>query len=161
MHKITVLFTTPHTWQPFSWLVKKVQKWDDASHCAVMFNVPSKGDIVYHARKWRTEFMSKKDFDTYAQVVHQFNFYVPEKIYFSIVKLCLNTHGTRYGFLQLMGAAFKLSVFDNGGKAYICTEVVAQVLKRMGYMVPHPERLTVYDVYKQCLTLKSLKGDES
>jgi len=161
MHRITILFTTPTTWQPFSWLVKKVQKYDHASHCAVMFNVPSKGDIVYHARKWRTEFMSKKDFDTHAQVVHQFDFYVPEQIYASVIRLCLNTHGTRYGLLQLIGAALKTSVFDKDDKVYICTELVSQVLKQMGYMIPHPERLTVYDVFNQCLTLKSLKGDES
>lgn len=73
----------------------------------------------------------------------------------------LRIFGTTSGSFdfRIRGAAFKFSIFDNGSKAYICTEVVAQALKTMGYTVPHPERLTVYDVYKQCHTLKSLEGD--
>ncbi len=160
--RIVIGFSSPRgRFKPYSWLIKKLQKWDKASHVYLEFTSQSGVPMIYHASGSQTNFMSKCLFEEVAKEEERFEVQLSETEFAQIIKIFERTAGTPYSFRQAFGIALipllGYNPFKDGHKAQICTELAAYVLMYLGIGINEPENLTPKDFYDICK--RKLNGD--
>jgi hypothetical protein len=113
-----------------------------APYSHVYVNFPSlllNRDIIYEASHFSVAFSGK----TSRKVVKEYKLEVPEAVKVKTLQFAIDHLGAPYGVMQLVGFMWVIlcrkfgkkvkNPIQNGPKAYVCSEIVAEMLKHLGY----------------------------
>jgi hypothetical protein len=107
--------------------------------------------LIYEAVGSGLRFIGSKTWELHAVEVASFDIQIIKANYISLLQYCVDNSGTDYGFLQNIGISLakifrmKYNPFQKGKN---CSEVVGEVLKHEGYILPINKNLvTPKDIF--------------
>jgi hypothetical protein len=138
---ITIGFSKPNAkWKkPISRLIR-VFELSEYSHVYIKItNGRLKNDLYYHASGSRVHFMGKEEFKSKNKVVKEYKFDISAAKFYKTLDFAISKVGAKYSYRQLLGlmivrvCKFLGKKIDNpfGGDGYICTELVAEILRHI------------------------------
>lgn len=142
MKKITVGFSKPKSkFVPFAAAIKKVIS-SDFSHTYIKFKADSFNRVlIYQASGTAVNFMAEERFLDHNTVVAEFDLEVSEEVFNKTLQFAIDQVGTPYGMSQIFGILYVKALglfglkarnpFPNGSGNYVCSELVAQILKEI------------------------------
>lgn len=146
--RITVGFSKPKSgFVPFADAIKKVIG-SDFSHTYIKFKADSFNRVlIYQASGTAVNFMAEERFLDHNTIVAEFDLEVSEEIFNKTLQFAIDQVGTPYGMSQIFGILYVKALglfgiktknpFPNGSGNYVCSELVAQILKEIiGLEVP-------------------------
>lgn len=96
-------------------------------------------DIIYQSSGTAVNMMTEPIFLRHSKIIKEYEIQVEDDVYKAVVGYAISQCGIKYGLLQLLGilAVEAVSLVGKNienpwGSGYICSELVAQMLKRMG-----------------------------
>jgi hypothetical protein len=145
-------------------LLSKIIRWvegSEVSHVYIKFRSDFlERDIIYEASGTEVKFVNEFTFLKRSEVIAEFDLSIPVQEYRRAVQYAMDQVGKPYGFLSLIGLGLvkvankfgyrTKNVFKDGNRAYICSELTAEVLETfMTLPTEIPvEYLTPTDLYK-------------
>ncbi len=142
MKRITVGFSKPKAkFVPFADAIKKVIG-SDFSHTYIKFKADSFNRVlIYQASGTAVNFMAEERFLDHNTVVAEFDLEVSEEVFNKTLQFAIDQVGTPYGMSQIFGILYVKALglfglkarnpFPNGSGNYVCSELVAQILKEI------------------------------
>lgn len=142
MKRITVGFSKPKAkFVPFADAIKKVIG-SDFSHTYIKFKADSFNRVlIYQASGTAVNFMVEERFLDHNTVVAEFDLEVSEEVFNKTLQFAIDQVGTPYGMSQIFGILYVKALglfglkaknpFPNGSGNYVCSELVAQILKEI------------------------------
>jgi hypothetical protein len=138
---ITIGFSKPNAkWKkPISRLIR-VFELSEYSHVYIKItNGRLKNDLYYHASGTKVHFMGKKEFKEKNKIVEEYKFDLSAAKFYKTLDFAIGHVGQSYSYSQLIGLVVVriCGLFGKkinnpfGGKGYICTELVAEVLRHI------------------------------
>lgn len=160
MRKIYVGFSKSTKFFPiYSWAIRAIEG-TKFSHVYVRHETKYGVDIVYQASGTQVNFMNEELFFKKSDVVREFQFEVTNDAFDTYMRFAMKNAGKPYGILQAIGIAIyslfglKNNPFPSGQAAYVCSELVAEILFEIGKFKYDRElfdKLTPKDLFKFCL----------
>ena len=160
MKKLRVHGTKPngHPFPIVSWGIR-LMEWSDISHVVVELD----DNRVYHAHFNSVRFENKEDWLKSAEIVHTYEFEIPQENYNAMLEWCEDYKGEKSGyFAKLFGVIlphlarsifgiFLKNTFAKGmEKNAICSELIRFLALRFWSFtvpaLPHPENFTTKDL---------------
>lgn len=142
MRKIVVGFSKPKAgFVPFAEAIKKVLG-SQFSHTYIKFKADSFNRVlIYQASGTAVNFMAEERFLDHNTVVAEFDLEVSEEVFNKTLQFAIDQVGTPYGMSQIFGILYVKALglfglkaknpFPNGSGNYVCSELVAQILKEI------------------------------
>lgn len=132
MRNVIVGFSRPKRWNLLSWLIMKVQK-ANYSHVYIKFYSPSLDrEIIYQASGLQVNFIGSKLFNEHHVTVHEFQFPVSDESHTNAMRFAVDKAGSPYSIKQLFSILLYLATgkvyFRDGRSAYVCSELIGQML---------------------------------
>lgn len=139
--KLTVGFSRTKHFKIFSWAIQKVLN-APFSHTYIKFK-SDKFDrvLVYQASGLAVNFMEESRMLDTHEVVAEFELEVSDEAYKKTVQFAIDEAGVPYGMSQIFGILYVKALalfgvkaknpFPNGNSNYVCSELVAQILKEI------------------------------
>lgn len=152
MNTITIGFSRSKKRFPIgSWFIRLYDH-TPYSHVYLKFHSESLNRVlIYEAVGSGLRFIGSKVWESHAVEVASFDVEVINGNYISLLQYCVDNAGTEYGYMQNLGIALartfkmKSNPFQTGKN---CSEVVGDVLKLEGYVLPCNDNLvTPKDIY--------------
>lgn len=147
MRRIVIGFSTTKGFKPFSWAIRAVLG-TPFSHTYIKFK-SDKFDrvLVYQASGTMVNFMEEKRVLETNKIIQEFEFEVSDEVYTKTIQFAIDKSGVPYGMSQIFGILYVKALglfgikaknpFPNGSGNYVCSELVAQILKEIiGLEVP-------------------------
>jgi len=141
MKQLTIGFSRAKGFKPFSWAIQKVLN-TPFSHTYIKFK-SDKFDrvLVYQASGTAVNFMEEKRVLLTHEVIAEFELEISDEAYIKTVQFAIDQSGVPYGISQIFGILYVKALgsfgkrvknpFPNGNGNYICSELVAQILKEI------------------------------
>jgi hypothetical protein len=146
MKQMFIGFSRRRKFNLVSWLVRKVEG-TEFSHVYVRF--PSERlarNILYEASGTSVHFKAQWIFDRDNEVVEEYETLISEDTHVSVMRFCLDNAEVPYGLKSLFGfgivkiaSIFGIKIpnpFRDGRKTYVCSELVADILRDAGFDAP-------------------------
>ena len=142
MKRITVGFSKPKAkFVPFADAIKKIIS-SDFSHTYIKFKADSFNRVlIYQASGTAVNFVAEERFLDHNTVVAEFDLEVSEEVFNKTLQFAIDQVGTPYGMSQIFGILYVKALglfglrtknpFPNGSGNYVCSELVAQILKEI------------------------------
>ena len=139
--KLIVGFSKTKHFNPFSWAIQKVTN-APFSHSYIKFK-SDKFDrvLIYQASGLAVNFMEEKRMLATHDVVAEFELEISEETYKKTIQFAIDEAGVPYGMSQIFGILYVKALglfgvkarnpFPNGSGNYVCSELVAQILKEI------------------------------
>lgn len=149
--KIQIVFTKPRTFLPiFSYAIRAYQR-SEYSHVAIILTDKRGREFVYEAVGSGIRFVAKKVWLEKVSIVSMFTLKVSPYEYRVLMDYCIENAGLEYGFMQNIGVVIanifnmKSNPFKKGKN---CSEVLAEILIRLGYKISKPlDLVTPKDIF--------------
>jgi hypothetical protein len=161
MRKLTIGFSRPKdkAFPILSWLIRLFEG-TPFSHVYVKNETRYGIDLIYQASGVQVNFVNCDLFHQNHKTVREFELMVTDEAFDKYMHFALKNVGKPYSLLQVVGI-FLYSVFPikdnpfrNGDSAYVCSELVSEILYEAGKF-NHDKRafdkLTPKHVYEYCL----------
>lgn len=141
MSQIIIGFSKAKGFKPFSWAIQRVLG-TPFSHSYIKFK-SDKFDrvLIYQASDLKVNFIEERRMLSTHEVVAEFTVQLSDDAYKKTVQFAIDQVGVPYGISQIFGilyvkalALFGLKArnpFGNGSGNYVCSELVAQILKEI------------------------------
>jgi len=132
MKTVSIGFSRPSKWKLLSWIIRKVQG-TDYSHVYLRFHSDSLDrDLIYQASGLQVNFVGKTLFEKDHIAVKEFDLQISDEAHKKALQFAVDTAGMPYSIKQLFGIlVYSLTgkrVLQDGRSAYVCSELVAQML---------------------------------
>lgn len=161
MRRIFVGFSRPikRIFPVYSWAIRAIEG-TKFSHVYVRHETHYKIDIVYQASGTQVNFTNGALFFDKNESVREFPFDITDDAFEKYMTFALSHAGKPYGALQVLGIALyslfglKKNPFPSGQAAYVCSELVGEILYEVGRFKYDRElfdRLTPKDLFEFCL----------
>lgn len=157
MKTITIGFSSPlnNPFPIYSWIIKLLYN-TPYSHTYMKFHSESLDrDIIYESVGVGVRFVGAKFWEQHAEIIKEFELYVTEEQYKTLMTYCVDHAGIEYGKLQAIGIyvakLFKMitNPFKNGEDLLVCSEVIGKILSQLGYTIDKDfDLLTPKDIYE-------------
>lgn len=156
MSKIIIGFSSPKHTNPVSWLIRKINHTPYSHTYVKIYSASLDRFLIYQARGSQVNFVGNKRFESYAQVIQEFELEVSGENKTKILQFCVDNAGEGYGVKQLFGMlyvsffkAFKVKKQNPFTDGMICTEVVVLLLQLLKIPIDtDPNAADLNDVYK-------------
>lgn len=129
---ITIGFSTPKEFKIGSALIRTIER-TDFSHVyialAPRLNSPLPFTKVFQASYGDVNCLTYANFKDKNEIFFEKAIEVDEKAYYEVANWLWSQLQKPYAFTQLLGIAFNSSIGKQGDDSYICTELVARLLK--------------------------------
>jgi len=137
LKKIIIGFSKPRQFfKPFSWAIRAIER-TSYSHVYIKSHSDSLDiDLIYQASGTQTNFMGIQHFKDHAKTLYEFEADILEEKHKEFMRWAIENSGAKYGMKQPLGIllikVFNLSrnPFDNGRKAWVCSELVGFALEK-------------------------------
>lgn len=154
MKKIIVGFSRPKKWNILSYLIMKFQR-TNYSHVYVKFRSESLNrDLIYQASGLQVNFVGSSLFYEHHIVVGEFELEISAEIYKKTLQFSVDKAGSPYSMKQLFNILLYTftgkSILKDGRNAYICSELVGEILSDNFKIVIDKDLdiVTPKDIYK-------------
>ena len=139
MPQLYVSFSTPIDFKALSFIIKKTLN-TEFSHVEIKFK-SDKFDrvLIYQASGLAVNFVEEQRFMKSHKILHEFVLDVSEETYIKTIQFAIDHAGVPYGISQIFGILYVKVLelfgkrvknpFPNGNGNYVCSELVAQILK--------------------------------
>lgn len=159
MRKITIGFSYP---KKFKIGAKAIALWinEAYSHVFVSWNADKiSRQLVYHAAHGKVHFMSMDRLLSDNVVKSLYQIEITDEQYIELVQQCIDLAGESYGYLELFkiiikdicdSVGFQCKIIENS-RGYICSELLASLLAKLGAKFDRPHFLLRPDHIEQSL----------
>jgi hypothetical protein len=135
MRKIIIGFSTPKKFKIGSALIRCYEQ-SEFSHIYIKMktspNSPLPFDKVFQASHGDVNAITYDMFTSGNKILHEYELDMDEDKYFEIYNWLWHQLGKDYGFGQLIAIATGIKIGNNDNSKFICSELAAMVLKRLG-----------------------------
>lgn len=140
MKKITIGFSRPKKWNPLSYLIMKIQG-TPYSHVYLQFESTSLDrKLVYQASGLQVNFIGSVLFQDHHMTVKEFELEISDEAHKKTLQKAVDLAGMPYSKTQLFDILIHhftgKSVLKDGRSAYVCSELVAEMLKDLDIHMP-------------------------
>lgn len=136
MKKLVVGFSKPKG--RFMILADLIRWIQDTPYSHVFFKIENdnlRNHLFYHASGSKVNFMGTNLFFSKNIPIKMFEFEIDEQAFYKFLDAAIDRVGMKYSLLQLVGfpiaTLFRLKRNPFGKKGYVCSELVAEVLKEV------------------------------
>ena len=141
MKTLIIGFSHAKGFKPFSWAIQKVLG-TSFSHTYIKFK-SDKFDrvLIYQASDLAVNFMEERRMLDTHKVIAEFQLEISDEAYQKTIQFAIDQSGVPYGISQIFGILYvkalelfgrrEKSPFANGSSNYVCSELVAQILKEI------------------------------
>lgn len=166
MKTITVGFSKPSKWKPFSWLIMKAYN-IPFSHVYVKFTSDKyQRDLIYQASGAMVNFMGTIIWNSHNQIVEEFPVNISDENYYKLMQFCIDNAGKPYSIKDVVGLGIvrlaellgkKINnPLSDGDSGYVCCELAAYILKDFAGM--ELEDLDTTNPLQIYIKLKAIKN---
>lgn len=167
MEKIIVGFSRPKKWKPFA---AAIMSGYGINYSHVYVKIRSEKydrTLIYQASQSVVNFVGSVFFDTDNIVVEEFELDISAEGKIKLMQFAIDKAGTPYGMKEAIGLGYvricqlfgikKKNPFSDGEHTYVCSGLVAQILKENFDMknISDTDDFTPKDVYMLLTSLKS------
>jgi hypothetical protein len=156
-NSIIVGFSTHKDFNILSWIIQKVEK-TTFSHVYIRwYSATTDRQLTYQASGLAVNFCGQEVFYTKNVDIAQFSISITDAEKITILQTAIDLAGKPYGIMDLVGiglvrlmALFGKKIknlFRDEGNAYICSELVATILIKIGFKFEELSDVTPKDVY--------------
>jgi uncharacterized protein YycO len=137
MRKIAIGFSTPKKFRVASRLIRCFEN-SEYSHIYIKMEASSKSKLpfakVFQASHGDVNAVAYDVFSEHNKIFHEFEIEVEDEKYYEIATWLWHQLGKPYGFIQLLGIAFKVELSNNRDNRFICSELAGMILRdNLGY----------------------------
>lgn len=142
MRTVSIGFSRPKSkFVPFSWAIRKVLN-TPFSHVEIKFKADSFDRVlIYQASGLAVNFMEETRFLEGHEICAEFSIEISDETYIKTVQFAIDNSGVPYGISQIFGILYVKALalfgkrvknpFANGSSNYVCSELVAEILKEI------------------------------
>jgi len=133
MNKISIGFSRPKAWKPFSWAIMKGYGTPYAHVYIKIYSSKYDRQLIYQASHMTVNFMSPSIFMEENIIVDEFDLEIENANYIKMMQFAIDNVGKPYGVKEAFGLAIvriadllgkKIkNPFRDGGKTYVCCEL--------------------------------------
>ncbi len=131
MGRITIGFSTPKKFKATSQLIK-LYEGTNFSHCFISLPPNNKTPFrrLYHASHGDVHCLKYGKFKKENNIIHEYKINIEEFKIVEIEEFLWNQLQKPYSITQILQIAFNLQLSKNKNNAFICTEIVAKIVKK-------------------------------
>lgn len=149
MTQIIIGFSKPKKLKVFAWAIMKGYR-TPYSHVYIKFwSEKFQRNLIYQASHTMVNFMGNSIWNEENQVVREFNLDITEDNRTKMIQFAMDSVGKAYGIKNACGLAWVRiceifgkkvkNPFSDGGKTYVCCELVAHVIKEYASVDLHDD----------------------
>lgn len=168
MDSITIGFSRPTKWKPFSWLIMTAYGTPYDHVYVRWYSAKLERDIVYQASGTMVNFMGQQFFNNNV-IVDEFEVPITPEHKLALIQFAMDNAGKPYGVKNCFGLAWvricqmfgkKVSnPFKPDGNTYVCSELAAYVLQEFENVTIDSDiaNITPLEVYNYLMQVKATK----
>lgn len=165
MKSIIVGFSRPIKTKPFAWLIQKAYGINYDHVYIKIYSESLNRFLIYQASGTMVNFMGTAYWDTENIPVLEHNIFLTDDNYKLFMQFAVDNAGKPYGTKECFGLAWVrigellgkkwLNPFKDGGNTYVCSELVATILKDFNdATLDNVQEMSPLDVYNYIASLK-------
>ena len=138
MQTVTVGFSKPKSFSPYSWMIMKILGTPFSHVYLKIHSDLYSRDMIYQASSLMVNFMSPTIMSSKHQTVAEFPLQISDATMVKVMQYAIDNAGVPYGIMQALGMGYvqicswfgrKVSnPWTNDGKTFVCSELVGDIL---------------------------------